>query len=116
MGKLFYYKFIINMKINELFEKIQEISSEDLSGEFQLHGKNIIWTYKLEDDCEEYEPLDDEDSQFNFECLSSEELQLEAYEHDIEKIEALLDEIEESDNWTLGEPDINDDSISFKIY
>ena len=110
------------MNINELFEKIQDkFLPEDLSGEFQLDGNCIIWTYNLEDDSEEIPTPtsndDDEDElQFNFESSSPEELLQEAYDHDIEKIDELLDELEESDNWTFSDSDINENIISFKIF
>ena len=109
------------MNINELFEKIQDkFLPEELNGEFQLHGNCIVWTYNLENNCDEmFEPYncdEDEELQFNFESLSSEEILQEAYDCDMLKIDGLLDELEESDDWSFSEPDINEDTISFKIF
>jgi len=115
----------MNMNINELFEYIQErFIPEDLSGEFQLHGNCIIWTFNLDNNVEElpnYPRHDDEDNdeevlQFDFESLSSEEILQEAYDHNKEKIEEMLDLLDESDNWSFSESDINENVISFKIF
>jgi hypothetical protein len=109
------------MNINELFEKIQDkFLPEELSGEFQLNGNCIIWTYNLENNVEEIPTSitgDDEDElQFDFDSLSTEELLQEACDHDREKIEELLDILEESDNWTFSDSDIIENNISFKIF
>jgi len=97
------------MNINELFEKIQDkFLPEDLNGEFILQGNCIIWSYNLINDSEEIEPPcedDDDELNFNFEAASCEELLQDAYIADSEKIEELLDELEESDNWTFSEPE-----------
>ena len=107
------------MNINELFEKIQDkFFPEDLSGEFQLQGNCIVWTYNLENDSEEIPaPSEDDDElQFDFESESTEELLQEAYDADFQKVEELLDELEESDNWSFSEPETNENIISFKIF
>jgi hypothetical protein len=107
------------MNINELFEIIQDkFLPEDLIGEFQLQGNCITWTYNLENDSEEIPiPINNEDDEeLQFDSLSSEELLLEAYDADILKLEELLDEIEESDNWTFSESETNENIISFKIF
>ena len=106
------------MSINELFETIQEkFLPEDLEGEFILQGNCIIWSYNLDNDSEEIElPSWDEDEEFLFESMSPEELLQDAYIADSEKIEGLLDELEETDNWTLSEPEIIENTISFKIF
>ena len=109
------------MNINELFEEIQDkFVPEELSGEFQLNGNCIIWTYNLENNAEEI-PVsttgDDEDElQFDFDSLSTEELLQEACDHDREKIEELLDILEESDNWSFSDAESSDNIISFKIF
>jgi cytochrome b involved in lipid metabolism len=108
------------MKINELFEIIQkELDQDDLYGEFILHKNNIVWSYRLDDNEESYDEyyLDDDDFEpnFNFDCASNEELLQDAYIADSEKLESLLDEIEESDNWRLSEPTATRCVISFKI-
>ena len=108
------------MNINELFEKIQENElSGKLSGELIIKGNCIIWTYDLNKNSEEIEAPSDEDSEeleFDFESSSSQELLLEAYNDDLEAIELFLDELEESDNWTISEPETSDTVISFKIF
>jgi len=106
------------MDINELFEIIQDkFPSEDLNGEFALHGNCIIWTYSLDNDFEEIEALnDDDESYFGFESKSSEELLQEAYDDDFALLEGLFDELEESDNWSFSDSEINENIISFKIF
>ena len=107
------------MNVNELFEKIQDnFLPEELNGEFTLHGNCIIWTYNLENDSEEIPAPseDDDDMNFSFEAQSSEELLNEAYDEDLAHLEELLDELEESDNWSFSEPETNENVISFKIF
>jgi len=107
------------MNINELFEKIQDkFLPEELNGEFQLQGNCIVWTYNIENDSEEIPPpIDDEDElHFNFESISAEELLQEAFNSDSEKFKELLDELDESDNWTISESETNENVISFKIF
>ena len=110
------------MNINELFGKIKNnFSSDDLKGEFNLQGNCIVWSYYL-DNNEEFEEPDESENDNNdnndepeFE-VSSEELLQEAYDNDNVMLEEYLDEIEENDNWSISEPEINKDSISFKIF
>ena len=86
------------MNINELFEEIQdEFIPEELNGEFLLQGSSIVWSYDLENASEEIDyDDDDEDNMFGFESMSSEELLLEAYREDLEKLQDLLDEKNET--------------------
>lgn len=107
------------MNINELFEIIQdEFISEELNGEFLLHGNVIIWSYNLTEDSEEITFLndDDEEEMFSFETSSSEELLQEGYQEDFNKLQEFLDKIEESENWTFSDSEIVDDVITFKIF
>jgi len=105
------------MNINELFETIQdEFHSEELNGEFLLDKNIIIWTYIITEDCEEAEYLDDDEESFNYEVVSSEEALHEAYQEDFTKLEEFLNDIEEIDNWTVSDTEIDDDVIVFKIY
>ena len=106
------------MNISELFEVIQDnFIPEDINGEYTLHGNLIIWTYNLDDDSEELSiPADDDDFEFAFEVTSSEELLNQAYRDDLEQLNALLDEFEEIDNWTISEPETIDNTISFRIF
>ena len=107
------------MNINELFEKIQdEYLPEDLNGEFTLAGNLIVWSYDLDENSEDIsvDDEDDEDYGFSFDAESPEELLLEAYREDLELLETLLDEIEESENWTVSEPETIDNLITFKLF
>ena len=107
------------MNINELFEIIQdEFVSEELNGEFLLHGNVIIWSYNLTEDSEEMTFLneDDEEELFSFETSSSEELLQEGYQEDFNKLQEFLDKIEEVDNWNYSDSEIVDDVITFKIF
>jgi len=107
------------MNINELLEKLQErFLPEDLKGEFTAHGNCIIWEYNLDNDVEEIEvpEADGDELEFDFESLSSEELLQEAYNKDHELLEVFLDEIDEFNNWTISDPEINENIISFKIF
>lgn len=106
------------MNINELFEEIQnEFLPEELNGEFLLQGNCIVWTYNLEEDSEQivYDE-DDEENLFSFEASSSEELLQEAYQEDLEKLNDLLDELEETMNWNLSDFETSESIISFKIF
>lgn len=112
------------MNINELFEKLLQdrFLSEELNGEITLHGNCIIWEYYLENDGEEveiytnFEDYYDEEIEFDFKSLSSEELLLEAYDKDLEMIKSYLDKLEEIDNWSFSDPYIIDNTIAFKIF
>jgi hypothetical protein len=59
---------------------------------------------------------EDEEQTFSFESLSTEELLQEAYDKDLILLEGLLDELEEYDNWTFSDPDVNENIISFRIF
>lgn len=108
------------MNISNLFEEIQNnLESEDLNGEFQLEGNCIVWTYNLKDDAEEIQiSTDDDDDEigYSFDSSSPEELLLEAYNEDYELLIELIDNIEETDNWSFSDPDTGENTISFKIF
>lgn len=106
------------MNINELFEEIQdEFIPEELNGEFLLQGSCILWSYDLEESAEEIDyDEDNDDNMFGFESISSEELLLEAYQEDLVKLQELLDENGEIDNWTFSDTDTNENIICFKIF
>jgi hypothetical protein len=107
------------MNISELFDKLEaEGLVDDLSGELIVKGKCIIYTYDLNKNSEEIEaPEDDDDEQeYGFDVTSPEELLLEAYQEDLEKIQEFLDINEEGDNWTFSEPETSDTIISFRIF
>lgn len=109
------------MEINQLFKKLQEdFITDESEGELILQGNCIIWTYVLDDDCEdidlsEYED-DDEDIYNNFESITVDEILEEVSITYIETIKLFLDELNEIENWTFSEPDIIDDTITFKIF
>lgn len=108
------------MNINELYEEIQNrFLPEDLDGEFTLEGNCIVWTYNLEENSEEIDAPsydNDDENLFSFESTSSEELLLEAYDKDYDLLTEFLDEIEEGENWSFSEPNIMENTISFKIF
>ena len=105
------------MNINELYEKIQdELSEDELNGEFLLHENVIIWSYNLSDDSEDVFIDDDyDDETYNFNASSSEELLFEGYQEDFDKFQIFLDGIGEYHNWTISESEIVDNTILFKI-
>jgi len=107
------------MNISELFEAIEdEFTSDDLNGEFTLLGNVIVWSYNLDDDCEDLPSNDDDDDEycFDFESQTAEELLLEAHQEDLDKLNELLDELEETDNWTISDAEAVEKIISFKIF
>lgn len=107
------------MNISELFESIQDnLLPEELNGEFTLHGNCIVWTYNLDDNAEEITTPNEDDEEFNFsfDAMSTEEMLQEAYDKDLEALEGLLDELEESDNWTFSIPETVENVISFRIF
>lgn len=106
------------MNINELFEKIQdELLFEELNGEFLLQGNCIVWSHNLDDAAEEIEYKDEDDEDFfNFEVNSTEEILLEAYQEDLDKLQEVLDENEQTDVWTISDFETTENIISFKIF
>lgn len=110
------------MDIKQLFKKIEEkFLDEEINGSYNLDGNCIIWSYDLDNCTEEIQiPFVNDDGEeeylFDFESISSEELLQEAYDDDHELLEIFLDEIEETENWSLSDPEILDNTISFKIF
>jgi hypothetical protein len=107
------------MNINELFEKIQEkFLPEDLNGEYQLQGNCIVWTYNLDEDCEEINTPNGEDDESNycFDSTTPEEQLISAYGEDFKLLEEFFDEIEEDGEWSYSEPETGEYTISFKIF
>lgn len=109
------------MNINELFEEIQDhFHPDDLNGEFTLQGNCIVWTYDLNN--EEIDIIvpngeeDDDALMYGFDSTSSEESLNNAYEEDLALLEEFLDTIDEGNNWSFSEPDIYEDTISFRIF
>jgi len=106
------------MNINELFENFQKNGlTNKLSGELIVKGNSIVYTFDLNKNVEEIEaPSDDDEQECSFEAISPEELLLEAYTEDSEKLQEFLDENEEIDNWTFSEPETSETIISFRIF
>lgn len=108
------------MEINQLFKKLQEdFITDESKGELVLQKKSIIWTYILDEDCEDIEISDcfDEEETYNqFESTSVDEILEEVSTEYIETIELFLDELNELQNWTFSDTKINDETISFKIF
>lgn len=107
------------MNINELFELIQDnLDQEEIIGELVIQGNCIIWSCNINsvDNDEDNGFNYDEDDVFNFESSSNEEKLNEHYSEDLDIIQRVFDELGEYDNWSFGDPEIIDDTISFKIY
>ena len=107
------------MNITQLFNKIQENFIDDESkGELVLQGNCIVWTYVYDEECNDsFECEDDEEGMYiHFESITIDEKLEEISTDYIENIKLYLDELNEIENWTFSEPDIVDDSISFKIF
>jgi hypothetical protein len=110
------------MNIKQLFERIEsKFIDDEINGNYSLDGNCIVWSYDLDNCPEETSiPYINEDGEeeeiFDFESISTEELLQEAYDEDHELLEIFLDEIEETENWSMSEPDILDNTISFKIF
>jgi hypothetical protein len=110
------------MNINQLFENIQENFIDDESkGELTLQGNCIVWTYTYdEEECDNsFECNDDDDDEgmyIQFESITIDEKLEEIGSNYIESLGLYLDELNELENWTFSEPDIIDDTISFKLF
>jgi hypothetical protein len=107
------------MNTRELYDEIQEnLSEENLKGEFTLKGNCIVWLYNLDENSEEIEIPDEDDDEYNysFESQSAEELLQEAYDEDKELLEQLLDTLNVYDDFTFSEQEIRGNKISFKIF
>jgi hypothetical protein len=104
------------MNINQLYELLIDELSENITGFFELHNNTIIWLYTDNDIYESDDLLDymfDDDESIN---VNNEENLNDIYYEDKENIEIFLDSINEIDNFSLTDPDINNNSISFKIF
>lgn len=110
------------MSITNLYDALEDnLSFDDINGELMLTDETIIWVYSLDkhfnDDDSTSDFQDDEsDEQFNFSSESNEEILQNKHKEDFEKIELVLDELEEEVSWTFSDPEIVDDIISFKIF
>lgn len=106
--------------IKDLYQEMQknEVLLDRISGELTLHGKSIVWTYKIENDFgderEELEEYDDDDFA-GFEPISIDEILNCTYEEDLEEIRDNICELEIYDSLVFSEPKIKANVISFKI-
>lgn len=106
------------MKVDNLLELIQSNpESEELKGEFSLLNNSIVWSFKLDETNNGDHNMFDEDDEYGyFDAPTIEEQLQESYLHDYDKINLILDKIDESYNWGFTEPDVLDNTISFEIY
>jgi hypothetical protein len=107
------------MNINELFNEFQnEFEEDELRGEFILQGNVIIWSFNLSDDEDILDCVEEEDDEyvFNYDSKCDEELLIEAYHQDLDKIQLFLDELNEMENTSFSDYEIVDDVILFKIF
>lgn len=103
------------MNINELFEQLEEyFAFNELNGELTLIGSEIVWDYSLEPSVDDNDD-DMENEEEDIEIKSNEEILLDVYDDDIERINLFLDEANEIDYWDISDPEIFDDCISFTI-
>jgi len=117
--KLWLSKNFGNMNINELFELVQDnLDHEEMNGELIIQGNCIIWSCNINsiDDGDEDDFSYDEEDVFSFESSSNEEKLNEYYSEDLETIQRVFDELGEYDNWSFSDPEIIDDTISFKVF
>lgn len=107
------------MNINKLFENLQEEDFvEQLKGELSLEGNCIVWTFDINNNNhynnEQAVFNDDDDDEFSF--TSPAEIIQEAYDEDLLIIENLIADIDDTLEWTFSDPDVNETTISFKIF
>ena len=108
------------MEIYDLFQIIQDkFESDELNGEFLLHGNVIIWSFELSEMNNELDnSFNDQydDEPFCFGITSTEELLQESYNTDKEKLLTVLDDIDETSNWIISDSEIINNRIIFKIF
>ena len=110
------------MNIYELYNHLQDESFlEKLKGELKLEGNCIIWSYNLNESTEEievpnYNDDDEEDFTYAFNVVSSEESLQETCDGELELIKQYINELDEFNDWSFSDPDVDDTTISFKIF
>jgi hypothetical protein len=109
------------MKIKELYNKIQEheFFIEELKGDLTLNGNCIVWTFDIKNSEDYHESTtinDDDDDEYCFNITSPSEILQDAYDVDIIAIENLVEEIDESSEWSYSLPEVSETTISFKIF
>lgn len=106
------------MTIIELYQEIQKsIKDTDYYGEFTLCKNQITWTYNLKNvfkDESDNDYMDEEESYYTTISDNYDILQ-DSYTEDKEKIEILLDEFDEYENFKFSDPKYSNEIISFKI-
>ena len=108
------------MNINELYELLQNIiDPEELDGDFTLTENAIVWSYSLteeiDDELVDYDDEENEDFFTSFETINRYDELYNIYLEDLHTIKLCLSEYNEEDNWNYTEPDVKENSISFKI-
>jgi hypothetical protein len=102
------------MNVNCLYQKLENL--KNLYGDCVFQKNHIIWSYEFNDEFDCYSSCENFDD-FDYSSLDSrEENLLEIYNSDIIKIENLLDGIGEYGNFTISNPEMIDNLITFKIY
>lgn len=112
------------MNIYELYNHLEiDDFSERIKGELKLIGNYIIWSFTLTETADETESHaydydeDDEDNYVSaFSYVSSEESLQDTCDADMEIIKQYINELDEFNDWTYSDPDVDDDTISFKIF
>jgi len=105
------------MNINQLYELFIDELSDNISGIFELDNNTIIWSY-IDNDVYESDIDDLNDYMFDDEISinNNDENLYDIYFEDKENIEIFLDSINEITNFSLTDPNISNNSISFKIF
>lgn len=105
-------------KIIELYTGLEiNLSFDEVLGKLTQNENEIIWNYDLsmkDKDSEPYYDDNEESGDFVFSMGIDEQLN-DAYYHDIEIIENIIDDMDTGYNWCISEPEIDDESICFKI-
>lgn len=108
------------MSIDVLFEELQDkYEMYYLNGEFTLLNDKIVWTYMIDDMCEEdeYQNFDVYNDEVNlFNVLTTEEILQEKYEYDSIKINQIIENFDGLNKWGITEPEISNNVIAFEIY
>lgn len=108
------------MNIQTLYLEMErdDFLKATLSGELELKGNCVIWSYELYETADGNEGFynDDEEMSFAFGRTSNEEILLETHRDDSEEIKDFIGELENEVEWDFSEPEIIDNKVSFKIF
>lgn len=102
------------MDIIEFYNALENnLSFDDVKGVLELKENEIIWKYNLEMDDGEDEPYY-EDSLY-YEPTPQAKL-FDIFEHDVEIIEGIVDGYLFESDWIIGEPEIDEEEVFFRIH